>query len=86
MRAIAICLLLAGCTTEKTVYLPDGRQGHAIGCATWSDCYAKAGDICKAGGYDIVDKNSDQRTVIGGSPYGVAGGTAQDRMIVIACK
>lgn len=82
----AFTVALASCTTHKAIFLPDGRQGHAIGCATWSECYAKAGEICAANGYEIVDRTNEERTVIGGSTYGVAAGTAHDRMIVIACK
>ena len=63
MRYVVVaCLaMVAGCTTAKDVYLPDGTLGYHVGCsgtafATDSaDCYQKAGEICGAKGYTIVD-------------------------------
>ena len=35
MKAALVCaaVLLCGCTTQKTIYLPDGRQGYSINCS-----------------------------------------------------
>lgn len=91
MRSLCIAVLaLTGCTTEKAVYLPDGRQGHALECSgtaqTWNDCYAKAGEVCKAAGYEVLSKTSDQQSILTASQYSVVGGTVQKRAMVIACK
>lgn len=91
MRAIAaIALLLTGCATGKSIYLPDGRQGHAIDCSgvpmTWGDCYAKAGTICKTAGYDIVSKEGEESAGVAGTQYGVFGNQTYKRSLVIACK
>lgn len=63
---IALCasalLLLAGCTTVKSVTLADGSQGHAISCngaaRSMGDCAAKAGELCGAAGYTVQERNS----------------------------
>jgi hypothetical protein len=90
MRLLLLALLLAGCATQKTVYLPDGRQGHAIECSgtdlSWNDCYAKAGETCKARGYDVVTRNEDKNYSAAVTQYGGAGGTIAKRTLLIACK
>ena len=51
---------LAGCATSKQTYTADGRIGHSIDCsggfATWGSCYEKAGGLCGAKGYDVLEK------------------------------
>lgn len=91
MRGLILAAsLIAGCTTQKTIYLPDGRQGHAIDCSgtamTWGDCYARAGSICRAKGYDILSKEGEESSSVAGTQYGVFGGTSMKRSLVIACK
>lgn len=87
---IAAVLGLAACATTKTVYLPDGRQGHSIVCSgaalSWDLCYAKAGEICQANGYDIISKDGEQGSSITGTQYGVFGSTTANRSLLIACK
>jgi hypothetical protein len=88
--SLLACLLLAGCAQHKTTYLPDGRQGHSISCGgsavSWNLCYEKAGEICKARGYDVISKEGDQSTTVSGTQYGVYGGTNVSRTLLIACK
>jgi len=61
MRYVVVaCLaMLAGCTSAKDMYLPDGTRGHHISCNTFAtdsaDCYQKAGEVCGANGYTIVN-------------------------------
>ncbi len=59
---VIVCLaMLAGCTTAKDVYLPDGTLGYHVRCSgavfatNSADCYQKAGEICGAKGYTTVD-------------------------------
>lgn len=67
---ILAAVLLYGCTTQRTVYLPDGRQGLSINCSgtmqSWEACYIKASDICGSSGYEIVAQNDDQGVSLGG--------------------
>jgi hypothetical protein len=90
----AFLLTLASCATSKPVYLPDGRQGLAIDCSDnggwthpgWNQCAEKAGEACKARGYDVVSRTGEQSEVVGGSAYGMVGSTSQKRQLIIACK
>jgi hypothetical protein len=90
MKKLLICLLLAGCAQHKTTYLPDGRHGHSISCSggalNWNLCYEKAGELCKARGYDVISKEGDQSSSVAGTQYGVYGGTNVTRTLLIACK
>jgi hypothetical protein len=57
---VVTCLaMLVGCTTAQNIYFPDGTRGHRISCDTCvtgpADCYQKAGEICGANGYTIVN-------------------------------
>ena len=51
--------MLSGCATAKDMYLPDGTRGYHVSCGSVStssaDCYQKAGEICAAQGYTIVN-------------------------------
>lgn len=91
MRAALIaCIALTGCATQESVYLPDGRQGFAITCSgtdlNWDDCYAKAGNVCRSKGYEIVRRDSDTGASAAATQYGAYGGTIQRRSLLIACK
>ena len=61
-RAITIISIFAlvGCVTSKQTYTADGRIGHSIDCsggfATWGSCYEKAGGLCGAKGYEVLEK------------------------------
>ena len=87
MRTIALftltTLVMVGCAATSTeVYTADGERGHSIDCSdselarrSWSLCYERASELCGAGGYDILEKDSDESF-----SYGVA------RSMVILCK
>jgi hypothetical protein len=87
---LSLSLLVLGCATSKTTYLPDGSQGHSIDCSgeasTWNHCYEKAGELCGARGYEVVAKDGDQGSVITGNNIGVYGGTTQTRSMLVKCK
>ncbi len=92
MKAALVCaaVLLCGCTTQKTIYLPDGRQGYSINCSgaanSWEQCFTKAGEICKANGYETVTKAGDQGATFSATQYGAFGGSVMNRVMLIACK
>jgi hypothetical protein len=87
---LAAVAALVGCATQKTVYLPDGKQGHSINCSgaalSWDLCYQKAGELCGARGYDILAKDGEQGATISGTQYGVFGTSVMNRTLLIACK
>lgn len=89
-RISIVAGVLAGCATQKAVYLPDGRQGHSINCSgsalSWDLCYQKAGELCQAKGYDILAKEGEQGSTITDTQYGVIGTSTMTRTLLIACK
>lgn len=90
LALIGSALLIAGCATSTTTYLPDGSRGHSIVCSgaalSWAQCDEKAGALCKAAGYDIISKSSDAQSSISGTQFGLFGSTSQSRSMLIKCK
>jgi hypothetical protein len=87
-------LLLTACAVAKPTYLPDGRQGISIACdgqvQGMNSCFEKAGELCGAKGYDIVNREQ-QSSPTGGASFNRYGGWAssgsvENRSILIACK
>lgn len=83
-------MALTACTTQKIVYLQDGRKGYSINCSgqaqTWEMCYQKAGEICTTNGYQIISKDSEQNASMSSTQFGTFAGTAITRVLLIACK
>lgn len=94
MRLIFILLAasigLDGCAMASKTYTSDGRQGFSIDCSgsalSWGRCYEKAGELCGARGYDVLEKPSDEGSTMAGNQFGLYGGTVITRNLVIACK
>lgn len=93
---------LSACITSKPMHLPDGSLGHSITCGgqiyAFSDCFEKAGELCGAKGYDIVNANgeilpySHSSGSIAGNKAGFAGGFQSqsgafvNRSLFVKCK
>jgi hypothetical protein len=79
-------LLFAGCTTNRAIYTPDGRQGQAIQCPgtanSWNGCYARAGEICGPRGYEILSRTGEEGAVVTQS----FASTTNNRSMIIKCK
>lgn len=67
-RAFFVYILLAlfilqGCVTSKEIFLADGTKGHNINCSgagmNYSNCLEKAGEICGARGYQILNQQGE---------------------------
>lgn len=93
MRIAIILLalfLLGGCATASKTYLPSGEQGYSITCSgsalTWGHCFEKAGELCGAKGYTVINKSDEQGAVVGGGQYGVYGGSTFQRNMLIRCN
>lgn len=86
----AAALALTGCAVSSQTYGPDGRAAHAINCSgsalTWSSCLAKAGDICGASGYSILDRVGEGYSMVGAGGGGLFGGSSYNRSMVVSCK
>jgi hypothetical protein len=97
-----IALLLGGCVTNEPTYLADGSKGHLISCSpafsyglvgsvaaastNWGTCYQKAGEVCGARGFDILEKSGETGSTFIADRYAAAGGTTQNRMMIVKCK
>jgi hypothetical protein len=100
--ALGATVGLAGCVSSQPMYTASGAQGHAVTCTpawngglvgaianastSWAQCYQKAGEICGARGYDVIQQVGE------GGVYGQGGhgggfvSTTNNRMMVIKCK
>lgn len=71
---IIAALALGGCAISKDMYLPDGSKGYNISCDgsanSISTCYQKAGDICGAKGYVLLNREGEA------VPFGYSSGSA----------
>jgi hypothetical protein len=67
-----VCVLtsvaLVSCAGLRTTYLADGSRGYAISCRgflnSWDACLVKAGRICGAHGYDVIEGDKYDRTML----------------------
>ena len=87
---LLILILLGGCATAKKTYTSDGKEGYSITCSgsalNWGMCYEKAGEICGAKGYEVLEKSGDQGAIVSGNQYGFYGGSVINRNMIIKCK
>lgn len=89
---IAILLIFTGCTSVREGLAPDGGKAYALNCSgigrSWDKCYAKAAELCRTKGYDVLDRNADDPAVAGAnsSGVGVSPVRTDERTMVIACK
>lgn len=97
MRAalsVIVLAALAACATSRPTYLPDGRLGHSVTCSgaalSWANCETKAGDLCKANGYDVASATQDGAPIVWGQATTqtaqITAGTVINRTMLIACK
>jgi subtilisin family serine protease len=92
--AVLLCVMMAGCATVRESYAPDGRKAFALNCSGtargWDKCYSAAGEQCGAAGYDILDRNSEDKSVAtaagNNSGFGASGVRTKERTMLIACK
>jgi len=90
MKYLVVLLLLGGCASASQTYTPSGKLGHSINCSggalSWGQCFEKAGEICGARGYDVIDRSDQQGSNLVANRYGLYGGTLMNRSMLIACK
>lgn len=94
--AIATLSILAGCVTTEPITLADGGKGHVVGCsgaglygtyvASWGQCYQKAGELCGARGYEVLERVGEQGVVASAGQYGASASTTANRMMIVRCK
>ena len=61
---LAAAVLAGGCASAHQTYTSDGKVGHSLNCSgtarNWGMCYEKAGELCGAKGYDVLQKSGEQ--------------------------
>lgn len=87
---IGVIMVLGGCAISSKTYTPDGREGFSIDCSgsalSWGKCLEKAGDLCGARGYEVLERSGDTGSVVGGGQYSLYGGSVITRTMLIACR
>ena len=60
---IVFVTALQGCVSSREVFLADGTRGHNINCSgsgmNYSNCLEKAGEICGARGYHLLNQQGE---------------------------
>lgn len=70
--AKALCVLisvaLVSCVSLRKTYLADGSKGYSISCkgflSSWESCLVKAGRICGPRGYETIEGDRYDRTML----------------------
>ncbi len=82
-------VFVSACATSKKTYTPDGRQGYSINCSgsalNWGMCYEKAGDLCGAKGYEVLQKSGDTGAMVTAGQHGLFGSSVINRSMIIRC-
>jgi hypothetical protein len=97
-RYLFLLAALCGCASSQQTFTPDGRQGHVVSCTpawtggivgaladastSWGQCYRRAGEICGARGYVILQQVGEG----GARADGASARTTNNRMMVVQCK
>lgn len=82
----AVCLVLAGCVTAKPIFTPSGDQGFSIECDSLDGCYTKAGQLCGARGYEILEKSGKSTPFFIANGGSAVAGSADSYSVIIRCK
>jgi hypothetical protein len=99
---VAATISLAACSSSKPVYTQTGDVGHVVTCTpawtggvvgaiasastSWGECYERAGEICGAAGYDIIDRAGESGMYAQGDRGGGFASSTNNRMMTIKCK
>lgn len=83
-------VVLCGCATARKTYTSDGKEGYILNCSgsasTWGKCYERAGDLCGARGYEVLEKIGETLSSSSGNIIEQHGGTDINRNMIIKCK
>ena len=85
---------LAGCVSVEETFTASGEKGYTVNCSGsgklqgWNKCYAKAGELCRARGYEILEKidKENEFTSVDIFSGTLERGTRHTRNLVIRCK
>jgi hypothetical protein len=84
-------ITLAGCAGASLTHGPSGRQAVSLNCSGWARnwgmCLERAGEICGARGYTVVNQSGDRPGYVGG--WGTSGGSIAPvitRTMLVECN
>ena len=87
---LILIFLLGGCATIRESYAPDGRKAYTLNCSGlargWDKCLASAGEMCGLAGYDILDRNSEDKATASADRSGFFAAKTKERTMLIACR
>lgn len=90
VTAIAALAILNACASANPTYTQEGKAGYVINCSgtarTWGMCQEKAGELCGARGYNVLNTSGDQGFVVSGTQTGAFAGSVISRTMLIECK
>jgi hypothetical protein len=65
-----LSVTLVSCAGERTTYLANGERGYSVSCRgllnSWNSCLVKAGRICGSRGYEAINEDQYDRTLLFG--------------------
>lgn len=96
--AVALC----GCVSSQPTHTATGQTGHVINCTplvtsgivgavasastSWGQCYQKAGELCGARGYTILQQVGENGVYGEAGRYASSVSTTNNRMMIIQCN
>lgn len=88
--SVSMLVILCGCATARKTYTSTGKEGYSINCSggatTWGRCYEKAGDVCGARGYEVLEKIGENLSSSSGNLFEQHSGTDVNRNMIIRCR
>ena len=72
-----VSVTLVSCASGRTTYLADGSRGYSVSCRgllnTWDSCLVEAGRICGPRGYNTINEDQYDRTLLFGCKTAATG-------------
>lgn len=82
-------LALTACATAKETYTASGDKGYAIDCSgsalNWGMCNQKAGELCGAKGYTVLERTGDQSQMVSANQFGLYATPVVNRSMIVQC-
>lgn len=62
---LVLLCILAGCSSSKTMYLPDGRLSYMTSCESkgWQRCYLRATKKCQPEKYEVLQRQHENKVL-----------------------
>jgi len=95
-------LALSGCVSNSETFTQDGKKGHVINCTpgwtggivgsianastSWAQCYQRAGELCGAQGYTVLQQSGEAGVRADVSRGAGSMSTTNNRSMIVQCK